>query len=99
MGGFQEQGTLIMSVFWDISTSAHIMPYHITYILHTLFAFPCHLPMSYMLPEKSQKFATAFGEHLVIANMPPRKKRSHMRKCLPKMLRGKSTLKGVCFSL
>ncbi len=54
MGGFQEQGTLIRSVFWDTSTSGYIMPSLSAYILHslhTLFAFPCHLPMSYMLPE------------------------------------------------
>jgi hypothetical protein len=54
MGGFQEHGTLIKSVFWDTSTSRYIMPYLSAYILHslhTLFASRCHLPMSYMLPE------------------------------------------------
>ncbi len=54
MGGFEEQGTLIRSIFWDTSTSGYIMPYLIAYILHslhTLFASQCHLPMSYMLPQ------------------------------------------------
>jgi hypothetical protein len=65
------------------------LPFHATYLCHTYF-------LKQFL-EHSQKFATVFGEHLVTANMPPRKKRSHTRKCLPKMLRGKSTLRGVGF--
>jgi len=53
-GILQEQGRLIRAVFWDTSTSGYTMPYLSAYILHslhTLFAFPCHPPMSYKLPE------------------------------------------------
>jgi hypothetical protein len=67
------------------------LPFYATYLCHTCFLK--------QFQKQSQKFATVFGEHLVTANMPPRKKRSHMRKCLCKMLRGKSTLKVVGFSL
>jgi hypothetical protein len=66
-------------------------PFDATYLCHTCF-------LKQFL-KHSQKFATVFGKHLVTTNMPPRKKRSHTRKCLPKMLKGKSTLKGVGFSL
>jgi hypothetical protein len=65
------------------------LPFHATYLCHTCFLK--------QFQKHSQKFAIVFGEHLVTANTPPKKMRSNMQKCIPKMLRGKSTLKGVGF--
>ncbi len=62
-------------------------------------AYLCHTCFLKQFQKHSQKFAAVSGEHLVTANMLPRKNTSDMRKCVPKMLRGKSTLKGMRFSL